>query len=199
MSHSPRQEKEILMKPVLLASLFAVAALPACGISQQPRTYDVRLHAGVAAQPGLLGVRSQVGATLAAEVMRRLPHHFSVGPSLSVAGFPKPEQFISPAGCFGAYPCIPPSPSVVRIATFGVVGDYTPPSPDVVAPFFLVGLGMRHLTESPERPDDNRPYAEVGLGATVVRRFVVRARYQATRPGSQLPKWALPVTFGLAF
>jgi hypothetical protein len=187
------------MKPALLASLFAVAAFPACGISQQPKTYDFRLHAGVAVQPGLLSVRSQVGATAAVDVMRRLPHHFSVGPSLSIAGFPKPEQYISPGGCLGVYPCIRPSPSVVRIATLGVVGDYILPSNDDVAPFFLVGLGMRHLTESPERPSDNRPYAEVGLGATVFRRFVVRARYQATRPGSQLPKWALPVTFGLAF
>lgn len=187
------------MNSALLAALFAVAALPARGFAQQPKTYDIQLHAGIAAQAPLLGVRSSVGATVAIEAMRRLPHRFSAGPSLSLAGFPAPERFISPGGCLGAYPCIPPSPSVVRIATLGVVAEYAPPSSDDVAPLFLAGVGMRHLTESPERHNDARPYAEAGVGASVFRRVVVRVRYQATRPGSKLPKWAVPITLGVAF
>jgi len=75
------------------------------------------------------------------------------------------------------------------------------PIPDYydAVPFLLVGTGMRHLTESPERDSDDRPYGEVGLGLTMASRFVVRVDYQATQPGSELPRWAVPVTLGIAF
>ena len=189
------------MKPALLASLFVVAAFPLQGFSQQPKTFDVQVNAGVIDQDGQLGVRSSVGATASAEVTKRIPHHLSVGPSVSVAAFPAPEPFVSPGGCLGAHPCNPPSASAVRIATLGVVGLYAPPAPDYsnVAAFLLVGAGLRHLAESPERDSDDRPYGEVGFGLKMARRFVVRIEYQATRRGSELPQWALPVTLGIAF
>jgi len=189
------------MKLVLLASLFAVSSFPLRAFSQQPRTYDFQVNAGMIGQEGQLGVRGSVGATASAQVTKRLPYHFSVGPSLSLAAFPAPERFLSPGGCLGAQPCILPSPSVVRIATLGIIGAYTVPSPDYydAVPFLLAGAGVRHLTESPERDSDDRPYGEVGLGMTMANRFVLRVEYLATPPGSELPKWAVPVTLGIAF
>lgn len=188
------------MKLALSALSFAVVAVSAKAFSQQPKRYDVQVHAGAVAQDGQFSVRTSFGATASIEVLRRLPHDFSAGPSLSVAGFSAPEQFISPGGCLRASPCNLPSPSAVRIATLGAVGVYTPPSgDDDVAPFLLAGVGMRYLTESPERDSDTRPYAEVGLGTTIFRRFVVRVRYQATQSGSELPSWAMPMTVGIAF
>jgi len=189
------------MKPVLFASVFALAAFPLRGFSQPPRTYDVQVNAGAIGQEGQLGVRTSLGATLSAAVTKRIPYHLSVGPSVSVAVFPAPEPFVSPGGCLGAHPCNPPSASAVRIATLGIIGFYAPPAPDYsdVAAFLLLGAGMRHLTESPERDSDNRPYGEAGCGLKMGGRFVVRIEYQATQPGSELPKWAVPVTLGIAF
>ena len=190
------------MKLVSFASLFAVAALPLTALSQQPKAYDVQLHAGVVAQEGQSNLRSPTGVGASFEVLKRLPHSFAAGPSLSVAGFPQPHPYIPPGyGCFfGGSNCRMPSPSVVRTAMLGVAGTYTLPSSDEdVAPFVLAGFGMRHLTEAPERGNDVRPYGEIGLGATAYRRFVGRIRYQATSPGSELPKWSMPITVGVTF
>jgi hypothetical protein len=190
------------MKPALFAWLFAVAALPLPGFSQQPRSYDFQVNAGAIGQEGQLGVRASVGATVSTEVTKRLPYRFSVGPSLSIAAFPPPEPSIpSPGGCLGMQPCKQPSASVVWVATLGVIGLYTLPTPNYyeAAPVLLVGAGMRHLTESPERDSDDRPYGDLGLGLKMAGRFVLRVEYQATPPGSELPKWALPVTLGIAF
>jgi hypothetical protein len=171
------------------------------GFSQEPKAFDLQVSAGAIGQEGQLGVRTSLGATASAEVTKRLPHHFSVGSLLSVAAFPAPEPFVHPVYCVGAQPCKEPSPSVVRIATLGIIGLYTPPTPDSYdgAPFLVAGAGMRHLTESPERNSDIRPYGEIGLGLIMAGRFVFRVEYQATQPGSELPRWAVPVTLGVAF
>jgi hypothetical protein len=176
-----------------------ITGISAPCFSQQASQRDVQIHVGAIGGEAQIGVRSPWGATASIEVTQRLAHHLSLGPMLTIAIFPAPNEFISPAGCFGASPCIDPSPSVVRIATLGAIGGYTIESGGDIAAVLLAGMGMRYLTESPERSNDFRPYAEVGLGIVVLRRFVVRIRGQKSPPGSELPNWAVPMTVGVVF
>jgi hypothetical protein len=166
---------------------------------QRSRTF-AEVSAGVITQESQYNVRSGgPGGTAAFAVGRELSEWLTLGGRLSASRFNAPPQIISPGGCFPiGTPCVFPTASNVNVATLGVTGEYHPPVTELV-PLVLFGAGARFVSESPFRSsNDARPYVEVGLGGMLAK-WGLRARYQATTPGSDLPKWMIPLTLDYRF
>jgi hypothetical protein len=155
------------------------------------------LGGGVITQESQFNVRSGIGATAAFAVGRSLSDQLTLEGRMSASAFPAPQQFTNPGGCLGRSPCIFSSASSVRVITIGGSGEFHS-TPEPITPLVLFGLGGRHVTEAPERGSDTRPYGEVGVGL-MLRHWGLRARYQATTAGSELPKWMIPVTLDYRF
>jgi hypothetical protein len=179
--------------------------LGAVGTSAKPqaarRESFVLIEAGMATEEGQLGVRSDIGVALAAAVGRQLTRRLAVEARLGGAVFGAPEQFVSPAGCFGVVPCIPPSPSSVHMVTFGGNAILSSASPRV-APLLLAGIGIRYITEAPTHGGESRPYAELGAGLATPIGAVswrVNARIQVAPASGDLPRWTIPITTGVRF
>jgi hypothetical protein len=162
----------------------------------QSRTF-AELGGGAITQESQFNVRSGVGATAAFAVGRALSEQLTLEGRLSASAFAAPQQITNPGGCLGRSPCVFPSASNVRVVTLGASGEYHS-TPTPIMPLVLFGLGGRYVSEAPERGSDARPYGEVGVGL-MLHHWGLRARYQATTAGSELPKWMIPVTLDYRF
>jgi hypothetical protein len=182
-------------KLICVCSLLLAVPLTAHA-QEQSRTF-AELGAGVITQESQFNVRSGVGATAAIAVGRALSEQLTLEARLSASAFAAPQEIINPGGCLGRSPCIFPSASNVRVVTIGGSGEFhSAPAP--IMPLVLFGLGGRYVSEVPERGSDTRPYGEVGVGL-MFHHWGLRARYQATSAGSELPKWMIPVTLDYRF
>jgi hypothetical protein len=185
------------MSTKLICVCSLTLAVPLAAHAQQQSRWFGQLSGGVITQESQFDVRSGVGATAAFAVGRALSELLTLEGRLSASAFAAPEEFINPGGCLGASPCIFPSASSVRVVTIGGSGEFhSVPTP--IMPLVLFGLGGRYVSEAPERGSDTRPYAEVGVGL-MLHQWGIRARYQATTAGSELPKWMIPVTLDYRF
>lgn len=185
------------MSTKLICVCSVLLAVPHTAHAQQQSRWFGQLSGGVITQESQFNVRSGVGATAAFAGGRALSEQLTLEGRLSASAFAAPQEIINPGGCLGVLPCIYPSPSSVRVVTLGASGEYhSTPAP--IMPLVLFGLGGRHVSEAPERGSDTRPYAEVGVGL-MSHQWGLRARYQATTAGSELPKWMIPVTLDYRF
>src|SRR5262245_43386119 len=107
----------VFMKLVSFVSMVGIVpALAVPCFAQQRRSHFYEIGAGVIAQESQFNVRSRFGATAGFAYGGRFAERFAVAAVVSGAMFAAPTQFISPAGCFGAYPCTYPLASTVRVA-----------------------------------------------------------------------------------
>ena len=185
------------MSTKLICVCSVLLAVPHTAHAQQQSRWFGQLSGGVITQESQFNVRSGVGATTAFAGGRALSEQLTLEGRLSASAFAAPREFINPGGCLGASPCIFPSASSVRVVTLGASGEYHSTSAPIM-PLVLFGLGTRHVSEAPERGSDTRPYAEFGVGL-MSQQWGLRARYQATTAGSELPKWMIPVTLDYRF
>jgi hypothetical protein len=185
-----------MLKQLLYISVSAAAVSKPSFAQQRATHYEVGV--GMIAQQRQLGVRSGVGASATFSAGRQLTRGISVRGTAAAAAFGRPDPWGSTAACSSFVPCPPPpSPSRVRVATLGTNAEYVA-SRTGLEPIVFGGIGIRYLTESPQRGADTRPYMELGCGAAF-RRWTLRVRYEAARPGSDLPKWMMPAALGFRF
>jgi hypothetical protein len=185
------------MSTKLICVCSLLVAVPLAAHAQARSRTFAELGGGVITQASQFNVRSGIGATAALAVGRTLSEQLTLEGRMSGSAFPAPQQFTNPGGCLGRSPCIFPSASSVRVITIGGSGEFHS-TPEAITPLVLLGLGTRYVTEAPERGGDTRPYGEVGVGL-MFSHWGLRARYQATTAGSDLPKWMIPVTLDYRF
>jgi len=101
----------------------------------------------------------------------------------------------------GQTPCNPPQASVVQIVTLASDAVISA-GPRSTGSLLLVGLGVRHLSEPPERSAETRPFVEIGLGlahAIGTGSIGLEARYQLAASSSDLPRWTIPMAITARF
>ena len=174
------------------ACALAIGMVAPCAAQGRARRF-YEVNAGVLDIKPELGVRRATGAAASFALGRTLGKGFGARVDLGLAAVAAAKRWASLVACY-PIACPPPSPSNVRIASLGGSAEYRLAALPV-APFVLVGAGVRFLTESPQRRADARPYAEYGVGVAFGR-LSIRARYQGARPGKDLPDWILPIALG---
>ncbi|MDB4889813.1 MAG: hypothetical protein JWL61_1668 [Gemmatimonadetes bacterium] len=159
----------------------------------------VTVSGGVAVERATFAVRSDLGFALAAAAGRQLSAHVAVETRVSAARFSAPAQFISPGGCLGAQPCVPPVPSVVTAITIGESVVYR--ASWLLNPSVNAGAGIRRLSQSADGAEV-RPYSELGAGlGTGVGTTVVslEARMQMAPTSRDFARWVVPISVGVRF
>ena len=185
------------MSTKLICVCGLLLAVPLTAQAQGQSRWFSQLSGGVITQESQFNVRSGFGVTAAFAVGRPLSEQLTLEGRLSASVFDSPRHYVNPGGCLGASPCPAPSVGDLRAVTLGASGEYHS-APARIMPLVLFGLGARHVSEAPERGNDTRPYAEVGVGL-MSHPWGFRARYQATTAGRDLPKWMIPVTLDYRF
>jgi hypothetical protein len=175
---------------------FGIAFGTPC-LAQHDSRQFYEVSAGLNMEESQFSVRSGAGPTATLSLGAHLNRWFAVDGTVGGAVFGAPERITNPGGCLGAEPCVFPQPSTVKVATLSIGAEYSIAG-TVNAPLLSAGVGVRTLSESPQRGNDTRPFVEIGAGV-LLGRWALRARYQAASPGSDLPKWMLPMTLGYRF
>lgn len=178
------------------ACAFGIAFAAPCHAQGHTRQF-YEIGVGLNTEEPQFAIRSETGPTVGFALGHPLNSQLSVNGSLMAAIFGSPKQFVSPGGCLGSGPCDPPMASTVEVGTLGFGAEYAL-SRMSTTPLVTAGGGVRYLSESPQRENDVRPFVELGAGV-LLGRWTVRARYQAASPGSDLPKWMMPITIGYRF
>jgi hypothetical protein len=188
----------MLIKLICAANLL-FAVVSTAHAQRVPRNF-AELSAGAATEESEYDVRSTFGLTAGFAVGRLVASQLAAEARVSMSRFPAPQQITPPGFCRAQMPCIYPSVSDVGITTIALGGEYTfaPAADQSARALILAGAGARYVSEHPYRGSDTRPFAELGAGITFAH-WGIRARYQRSTPGPDLPKWVLPLTLDFRF
>lgn len=178
-----------------------LSAFWAVTVSAQTPTHVVYfgVSAGAVVEEGELSVRSSVGPVIGLTVGREVRDQFAIQAEATRAIFGAPTYSPSPGGCLGTLPC-PQSSSTVRATTIG--GGAVFSARAALAPFLVLGGGVRHVSEPPYYNGETRPYSEIGGGFLALlggHQIGVETRVQLATASGTLPRWMVPTTVGIRF
>jgi len=189
------------MAPILSQVVALLAVSHALADAQQVRSaHYFAIGGGLAAQPTLLGVRSNFGTSIDLGLGWSVAAHSAFEARMGGQFFPAGDLRINPGSCLADSPCRVPHPSAVRVLT--LAGDYVFGGDNNSGPRLIAGLGYRYIDESPETRSELRPFIEVGAGighSFGSNAIGLEGRIQFANASTYLPRWTLPFGINVRF